>query len=161
MTVFSKHRITFFYLLTAFIFFIAGFSQTAGDALDISIHHTYYVISKASIYFGIGIFFLLFSATSALFIYLKKPLRFSLSIIHFTLTLIALTGLYYTGTHMQVKTPERFSDYSVMNDLNQITSTTKQLSIGLIFYGVLILVSQLLFTINVLFILFRKTASGK
>ncbi|NVK64619.1 MAG: cbb3-type cytochrome c oxidase subunit I [Flavobacteriales bacterium] len=133
---------TFAHFLVSIALIICSFFATG--ALDITTHDTYWVIATRHILlFGAFVFLLFGLITWALHHFKRKSSSF-LVWVHFILTLLFPVFLALTPSH---STSESFGDYGVSDEAEQIPSF--DWNILIIVFGILFVIAQLLFVINV------------
>lgn len=134
----------------ALIWIVTGL--IARDSMDITTHDTYYVIPTSVIWFALSLLYFCFGGLSALFTGLRRPLPTGLIWPHFFLTTIALFWMILLPTFYH---PPRFTDYSVLEDLNSaqpVRDITTQISI----VAALALLAQFLLVSGIIVAVARK-----
>lgn len=113
---FKSHLISLSYFITALIFgALALVEQT--EVLDLAFEEVYFVLPKSLLWLVIACIFLLFAGISLIFELFRKPMNKTLFGIHFLLTILSLTVIYFAV--QQEAPPSVHTDYSVMDDLRE------------------------------------------
>lgn len=148
-------RIVLTYGLTALIILLT--SLFISGSLDIALHDTYFVIAKVHIIIAIGLLFVLFTLTTWGIDKIGRRLSSMLNRLHYGLTIISLVIIIML-TNKLTSQPATYRDYSVFDEIEEYEA---QMSINewLAIIGVILILSQLLFLINVIraFIVKRKS----
>lgn len=141
--------------LTAVIILLT--SLFISGSLDIALHDTYIVIAKSHIIIAIALLFVLFTLITWGINKISRRLSSALNWLHYGLTIISLV-IIVVLTNKITSQPATYGDYSVFDEIEEYEA---QMSINewLAIIGVILILSQLLFLINIIraFIVKRKS----
>lgn len=148
-------RIVLTYGLTAIMIFLT--SLFVSGSLDIALHDTYFVISKVHIIIVIALLFVLFTLITWGINKISRKLSSALNWLHYGLTIISLVIIVVLMNKITSQ-PATYRDYSVLGEIEEYEA---QMSINewLAIIGVILILSQLLFLINIIraFIVKKKS----
>lgn len=148
-------RIVLTYGITALIILLT--SLFVKGSIDIALHDTYFVIAKVYIIIVIALLFVLFTLTTWGINKMSRRLSSALNWLHYGLTMLSLVTIVVLMNKV-TSPPSTYRDYSVYDDIENYES---QMSINewLAIIGVVLIISQLLFLINIIraFIIKRKS----
>lgn len=148
-------KIVLTYGLTAVIILLT--SLFIGGSLDIALHDTYFVIAKVHLIITIALLFVLFTLITWGINKISRRLSSVLNWLHYGLTIVSLVTIVVLTNKIAIQTAT-YKNYSVFDEIEEYEA---QMSINewLAIIGVILILSQLLFLINVIraFIVKRKS----
>ena len=147
-------KIVLTYGLTAVILLLTSFF--VNGSLDIALHDTYFVISKSQIIIAIALLFVIFTLITWGINKMSRSLSSVLNWLHYGLTMISFVIIVVLINKITSQ-PITYRDYSAFYEIKEYEV---QMSINewLSIIGVILILSQLLFLINIIrsFIVKRK-----
>lgn len=133
--------ISLLYFLTGLTFLLFGWFN-AGKEVDIAVHDTYYVVAYNHFFTVPALYLLLCSLIAFLFQSRNKPLPKILNVIVYVLSTLSLLIILLIFSGRCSSQPSKFSDYSVMDQMNSYNEQTSlnlwlMIAVGLLFVSVL------------------------
>lgn len=148
-------KIVWTYGATALVLLLVGFF--IGDTNDIALHDSYFVVANAQIFSAIGLIFVLFTLVSWGIHKISRQLNQILNWLHYGLTILSLVmiAVLSNNSTSEHSSKQEYSVYDVHENLESQLSINEWLAI----IGVILILSQLLFLINIIraFIIKKKS----
>ena len=148
-------KIVWAYGATALVLLLVSFFVCGTN--DITLHDLYFVVTNAQIFSTIGLIFVLFTLVTWGIHKISRQLNQIINWLHYGLTILSLVivAVFSNNSTSEHSSKQEYSVYDVHENLESQLSINEWLAI----IGVILILSQLLFLINIIraFIIKKKS----